>query len=198
MLLSCSYNGYDCRTIWTRPLSPIRGNCYTFNRQTIDKKLNLFHINDVHGHTEAFHNGLVLVFYLNIELYFPVNEYGLGITGILHNPDEQLLIRYSGKRFSPDFKHSLVYEKSTSTYLGTPYTSCTNNMRDDMTSLDHLFDHNTDYTYSETVCLELCHQTYMYMYEQCGCVYPIYFYLKGTPPFQRKKSNKFRFFGSDF
>ena len=40
---------------------------------------------------------------------------------------------------------------------------------------DVVFDNNTDYIYSETVCLELCYQTYMY--EQCGCIYPIYFYL---------------------
>jgi hypothetical protein len=121
------------------------------------------------------HNGLIITFYLNIELYFPIIEYGLGLTGILHNPDEQPLIRYSGKHFSPGFEHNLVYEKSISTYLGSPYTSCTKQIRDDMKALYNLFDNNSDYIYSETVCLELCYQTYMY--NQCACVYPIYFYL---------------------
>jgi hypothetical protein len=156
-------------------ISPILGNCYTFNRQTTDQTMHLFQINDVNGQTQTLHNGLVITFYLNIELYFPIIKYGLGLAGILHNPYEQPLIRYSGKHFSPGFEHNLVYEKSISTYLGSPYTSCTKQIRDDMKALYYLFDNNTDYLYSETVCLELCYQTYMY--EQCGCVYPIYFYL---------------------
>jgi hypothetical protein len=175
ILLDCSYNGYPCQTMWERTISPILGNCYTFNRQTIDKKMVPFQINDVNGQNEAFHNGLVITFYLNIELYFPILEYGLGLTGILHNPDEQPLIRYSGKHFAPGLEHTLVYEKIVSTYLGSPYTPCTTEIRDDMKALYNLFDNNTGYIYSETVCLELCYQTYMY--EQCGCIYPIYFYL---------------------
>jgi hypothetical protein len=107
----------------------------------------------------------MITFYLNIELYFPILEYSLDLTGILHNPDEQSLIRYSGKQFSPGFEHNLIYKKSTTTYLGSPYTSCTEKIHDDMKALYNLFDNNTDYIYSETVCLELCNQTYMY--EQC-------------------------------
>lgn len=174
ILLDCSYNGYNCQNMWTKTMSPILGKCYTFNRQTIDIKPSLFQINDVDGQNQAYHNGLIIKFYLNLELYFPVLEYGLGLTGILHHPDEQPLIRYSGKRFLPGFEHHLVYEQSTSTYLGSPYTACTEEIRDDMKSLYNLFDNNT--IYSETVCLELCYQTYVY--EQCGCIYPFYFYLK--------------------
>lgn len=175
MLMSCSYNGYDCRGMWTRTLSPFLGNCYTFNRRTIDGQSKLFQINDVDPKLQAIHIGLAITFYLNVELYFPVLEYGQGLSGILHNPDEPPLIRYAGQRFSPGFEHSLVYQKSISTYLGSPYTSCTEQVREDMRSLYNLFDKNTDYTYSETVCLELCQQ--VYIHEQCGCVYPIYFYL---------------------
>jgi hypothetical protein len=175
ILLDCSYNGYACQTMWERTISPILGNCYTFNRETIDKTMVPFQINDVNGQNDALHSGLVVTFYLNIELYFPILEYGLGLTGILHNPDEQPLIRYSGKTFAPGLEHNLVYEKSVSTYLGSPYTSCTREIRDDMKALYALFDNDTAYIYSQTVCLELCYETYMY--EQCGCIYPIYFYL---------------------
>jgi hypothetical protein len=58
-------------------------------------------------------------------------------------------------------------------------------MHDDMKALYNLFDNNTDYIYSETICLELCNQTCMY--EQCGCVYPVYFYLNHV----QKKFNLF-------
>ena len=175
ILLDCSYNGFDCRSMWTRTISPILGNCYTFNRQTFDQQTTPFRMSDVNGQNQVLHNGLKVTFYLNIELYFPILEYGLGLTGILHNPDEQPLIRYSGKRFSPGFEHTLVYGKSISTYLGEPYTACTDEIRDDMIALYSLFDNNTDYIYSETVCLELCQQTYMF--EQCGCIYPVYFFV---------------------
>ena len=175
ILLDCVYNGYDCRSLWTRTISPVLGNCYTFNRQTLDRQTNLFRINDVNGQTQSLHIGLIATFYLNIELYFPTLEYGLGLIGILHHPDEQPLIRYSGKRFAPGFEHSLVYEKAVSTYLGSPYTACTQGITEDMRGLYGLFDNNTDYIYSETVCLELCYQTYMF--EQCGCIYPVFFFI---------------------
>ncbi|CAF1382925.1 unnamed protein product [Adineta ricciae] len=175
ILLDCTYNGYDCRSMWVESISPILGNCYTFNRQTIDKTAKLFQINYVNGETQTLHNGLIMTFYINIELYFPSLEYGLGLTGILHHPGEQPLIRYAGKRFSPGFEHTLVYEKSVSSYLGSPYSSCTKEVRDDMKALYNFFDNNTDYAYSETVCLELCQQAFMY--EQCGCIYPVYFFL---------------------
>ncbi|CAF0934649.1 unnamed protein product [Adineta steineri] len=175
ILLDCTYNGYNCRSMWIKSLSPILGNCYTFNRQTIDKNTNLFQINQINGNVQTLHNGLIMTFYLNIELYFPIIEYGLGLTAILHHPNEQPLIRYAGKRFSPGFEHTLVYEKSLTTYLGSPYTLCTQIITDDMKALYNLFDNNTEYVYSETVCLELCQQAFMY--EQCECIYPIYFYL---------------------
>ena len=124
---------------------------------------------------ETLHNGLIMTFYINIELYFPLIEYGLGLTEILHHPHEQPLIRYAGKRFSPGFEHTLVYEKSVASYLGSPYSSCTKELCDDMKALFHFFYNNTDYAYSETVCLELCQQAFMY--EQCGCIYPVYFFL---------------------
>lgn len=175
ILLDCVYNGYDCRKIWMKSIVPFLGNCYTFNRQTIDRKTKLFQINDVNGQTQSIHHGLIITFYLNIELYFPTVEYGLGLSAILHQPDEQPLIRYSGQRFAPGFEHSIVYENSVSTYLGSPYTVCTRTMSDEMKALYNLFDSNTDYVYSETVCLELCYQKYMY--EQCGCVYSVFFFL---------------------
>lgn len=176
ILLDCSYNGYNCQNMWTTSLSPLLGNCYTFNRQTIDGKTNVFQINDVNGQNLALHSGLIITFYLNLELYFPTREYGLGLAGLLHSPDEQPLIRYAGKRFSPGFEHNLVYEQTTSTYLGSPYTACTKEIRADMKALYNLFDNNTDYIYSETVCLELCFQTFIY--QQCGCVFPYYFYAQ--------------------
>lgn len=173
ILLDCTYNGYDCRKLWLKTMVPILGNCYTFNRQTVDRQTALFKIDDLNGETQAFHNGLIMTFYLNVELYFPIVEYGLGLTAILHNPDEQPLIRFSGKRFAPGFEYNVVYDNSISTYLGSPYTACTQTVSDDMRALYSLFDNNTDYVYSETVCLELCYQKYMY--EQCGCVYSVYF-----------------------
>lgn len=189
ILLDCSYNGFNCQNMWAKSMSPILGNCYTFNRQTIDKKTSLFRINDVNGQNQAFHTGLIITFYLNVELYFPINEYGYGLTGILHNSDEQPLIRFAGKRFSPGFEHKLVYEKITSTYLGSPYTQCTAEVRDDMRALYNLFDNNTDYVYSETVCLELCHQTFIY--EQCGCIYPFYFYFNRVKIVFPSNSNEY-------
>ncbi|CAF3941787.1 unnamed protein product [Adineta steineri] len=151
ILLDCTYNGYNCRSMWIKSLSPILGNCYTFNRQTIDKNTNLFQINQINGNVQTLHNGLIMTFYLNIELYFPIIEYGLGLTAILHHPNEQPLIRYAGKRFSPGFEHTLVYEKSLTTYLGSPYTLCTQIITDDMKALYNLFDNNTEYVYSETL-----------------------------------------------
>ena len=175
ILLDCSYNGYDCRNMWTKTISPVLGNCYTFNRQTIDEQTPVFRINDVNGQNLALHNGLAITFYLNVELYYPTLQYGIGLTGVLHNPDEQPLVRYAGTQFSPGFEHNLVYEKSVTTYLNSPYTPCTREMRDDMKDLYSLFDNNTDYIYSAIVCIELCHQTYVY--QRCGCIYPTYFYL---------------------
>jgi len=175
ILLDCSYNGYDCRDMWIESISPVLGNCYTFNRQSLDRKTPLFDINDINKRNIAFQYGLVVTFYLNIELYFPTLQYGLGLTGILHNVDEQPLIRFAGKRFAPGFEHNLAYEKSLSTFLGSPYTVCTEEIPEDMRALYHFFDNNTDYVYSEIVCLELCYQKYVY--EKCSCVYPNNFYF---------------------
>jgi hypothetical protein len=69
ILLECSYNGMNCSANFVRSLSPIFGNCYTFNWKVPGKKL--FTLADV-GPNMTFFEGLSLSFYYPRHLTFPM------------------------------------------------------------------------------------------------------------------------------
>jgi hypothetical protein len=65
----------------------------------------------------------------------------------------------------PNRKHILHYTKSQMSYLGSPYTPCTTEIRPDMSALFQKY--GADYQYSQQVCYTLCEQAFIY--GQCNC-----------------------------
>lgn len=70
-----------------------------------------------------------------------------------------------GVQLEPNRKHILQFTKSQISYLGSPYTACTTEIRPDMSILFEKY--SADYQYSQQVCNTLCEQAFTYM--QCNC-----------------------------
>ncbi|CAF0952917.1 unnamed protein product [Didymodactylos carnosus] len=176
ILLDCTYNGLDCYTnrsqLFVRSISTITGNCYTFNAK-VGNISSLYKTNDF-GNGWTVENGLVLTFYLNQQWYTPT-YYANSLTAILHDNDEFPLVRYVGQYYQPGLDHQILYTKHVTTYLGSPYTQCTTQMGEDMQALYSTAFGTSQFKYSQTVCYELCAQSYIY--HQCRCTIPIYFFV---------------------
>ncbi|CAF1377481.1 unnamed protein product [Didymodactylos carnosus] len=186
LLVGCNYNILDCsnQSKYTQFMSPSYGNCFTFNAQLLanngENKLLLATTTTSSGDNNVeftdssmiyFYGGgtncLFMSFYINEDLYYPNLYTSKGLTAIIHNNNEIPLIDSKAFYFAPGYTHNLVWTKSVSTYLEPPYTSCTNIIGDDMKALYDAYN-GVEYSYSQTVCYELCKQTYIYM--KCQCI----------------------------
>jgi hypothetical protein len=176
MLLSCTYNGIDCSNAFTLSMSAILGNCFTFNWKTSTR---FFTLSDF-GTTLVVKEGLQMTFYIPREFYFPNTVSNIGLTVLVHDNDELPLPSENGLSLQPGLSHSIIYQKSTTTFLPPPYTQCTSNVGSDLHALYQTTFLNETASaiaaYSDSVCRELCEQAYIF--SQCSCIIPIPFLAK--------------------
>lgn len=84
----------------------------------------------------------------------------MGMVALVHDNTEIPAIESSGLFLSPGQINKLGYKKKTATFLPSPYTDCTNEISSVMAAT--LTNYNgADYSYSETLCYEICQQTYV-------------------------------------
>ena len=175
-LLGCTYNGIDCSDAFIPSISSAMGNCFTFNWKASGK---VFTISD-YGDTLLIRDGLSMSFYLPQELFFPDTNFDVGLVITLHNNDELPIPIETGLFLQPSASHLITYYKSETTFLSSPYTNCTSEVTDDFRSLyKSTFINSTDSTevvYSESLCLELCQQAYIF--SQCSCILPMPFFTR--------------------
>jgi hypothetical protein len=78
---------------------------------------------------------------------------------LIHDNSQVPLIEAAGIELAPGKRHKLGYKKKASYFLASPYTKCTNKIS---FSMQAMFDNYNDanYSYSETVCYQLCSQIY--------------------------------------
>ena len=176
MLLACTYNGIDCSNAFIPSISSVLGNCYTFNWKTSTNFFTLANFSS----TLVLKEGLSMAFYIPREIYFPSTWFDTGLTVLLHDNDELPLPNENGLNLQPGLSHSIIYRKSETTFLPSPYTECTSAVGDDLRSLyETTFLNQTASTavaYSESVCRELCEQAYTY--SQCSCILTLPFFTR--------------------
>ncbi|CAF3187174.1 unnamed protein product [Rotaria sp. Silwood2] len=181
LLLQCTYNGIDCSNTFTPSMSTVFGNCFTFNWQTSTK---IFTLNDF-GNTSVMKEGLSMLFYIPREMYFPVQNGDVGLTILLHDNKELPLPNENGLNLQPSLSHLITYRKTETTFLSSPYTECMSDVSLDMRALyEATFFNDSSSTvivYSESVCLELCEQAYIF--SQCSCIFPIPFLTRSVLTF---------------
>jgi len=175
-LLDCSYNGINCSSNFVGSLSPVYGNCFTFNWKASMKEL--YTLNDMSS-SLVIYQGLSLTFYVPTQLNFPMLSYYDGLILMLHDNDEIPYIVQNGLRLQPGLAHTITYQKSQTTFLSMPYTNCTSTVEADLQALyETTFNSEaaSDVAYSEEVCYELCEQAYVF--SQCSCVLPTPFFMQ--------------------
>jgi hypothetical protein len=176
MLLACTYNGIDCSNAFISFISSALGNCYTFNWKT---STPFYTIADF-GNTLVLKEGLTMTFYIPRESYFPIMSFDTGLTILLHDNDELPVPNENGLRLQPGLSHLITYRKSETTFLPSPYTTCTSKVGDDLRVLYQTtfinYSASTAVAYSESVCGELCEQAYIF--SQCSCILPLPFYTR--------------------
>ena len=176
MLLACTYNGIDCSKAFTPSISSVLGNCYTFNWKT---SAELVTLNDF-SNTFVLRAGLSMTFYVPHEIFFPTTFYGNSLIVLLHDNDELPLANENGLRLQPGLSHSIVYRKTVSRFLPSPYSKCTSKVASDLHSLYQTTFINesasASVAYSESVCRILCEQAYTF--SQCSCILPLPFFTQ--------------------
>ncbi|CAF3751624.1 unnamed protein product [Rotaria sp. Silwood1] len=168
MLYKCTFNNLPCSIEnFTTFNSAFYGRCYTFNAKMKSNSNNsVRYVNHNGG------NGVLdLEFYVHSHQYVPYFWKGAGMVSLVHDNTQLPLIDSFGVLLTPGKSHKLGYKKKTTFLLSSPYTSCTNNIPLPMEIMFNTYYYGADYSYSETVCYELCGQTYAY--EKCGCVNPV-------------------------
>jgi hypothetical protein len=175
-LLSCTYNGIDCSDAFIPSISSGMGNCFTFNWKATGK---VFTISD-YGQTPLIRDGLSMSFYVPQELFFPNTYFDVGLVITLHDNDELPVPLETGLFLQPSASHLITYYKSETTFLPSPYTNCTSDVSADLRALYQSTFLNstatTDVIYSESLCLELCQQAYIF--SQCSCITPLPFFTR--------------------
>lgn len=178
ILLQCTYNKIDCSNSFTPSFSTVYGNCFTFNWQTSQK---LFTLNDF-GNNYVSKEGLSMQFYIAQEMYFPSLDYDTGLAVLIHDNNELPLPNEDSLSLQPGSSHLITYRKTKTTFLPTPYTNCTSDVSTDMDALyKTTFDNDSATSaifYSESVCLELCEQAYIF--SRCSCVIPVPFLTRSV------------------
>jgi hypothetical protein len=175
-LLVCSYNGIDCSNAFTSSISSAMGNCFTFNWKASG---NVFTISD-YADTLLIREGLFMSFYTPQELLFPSTWFDVGLVITLHDNDELPVPIDTGLYLHPGASHLITYRKSETTFLPSPYTQCRSDVSDDLRTLYQTTFLNstasTEVIYSESLCLELCQQAYIF--SQCSCILPMPFFTR--------------------
>ncbi|CAF0777772.1 unnamed protein product [Adineta ricciae] len=176
ILLSCDYNGIDCSNAFTASISPALGICYTFNWKASG---TVFTVSD-YGDGIFVREGLTLSFYMPQELFYPTTWYDNGLLITLHDNDEFPVPTETGIYLRPGTSNLITYQKSETTFLPYPYSNCTTSVSDDLRGLytSTFIDPaaSVDAVYSESLCIELCQQSYIY--SQCSCIFPIPFFTR--------------------
>ena len=96
---------------------------------------------------------------LKNDVVFHINS-GAGILALVHDNTQLPLIGQSGVELAPGHRHKLTYKKKRVNFLSSPYTQCTRKLSTPMEAMLKNYD-GADYNYSQSICYNICHQTYM-------------------------------------
>ncbi|UJR11174.1 hypothetical protein I4U23_015355 [Adineta vaga] len=168
MLYTCRFNSYPC-TIdnFISFISVTHGLCHTFNA----KMKNETNENYVRYGNEHGGNGLLeMEFYVHSHQYIPYYWTGVGMVALVHDNTQLPSIETAGIYLNPGHKHKLGYKKKTTSLLSPPYTTCTDRVSLSMKIMYENYYNGADYGYTQSICQQLCEQTYAY--EKCGCISP--------------------------
>ncbi|UJR20215.1 hypothetical protein I4U23_023346 [Adineta vaga] len=166
MLISCTYNGVSCSAADFIPfISTAYGYCYTFNA-----KLKNASFDSIRNGTEYGGVGkLELNLYVHSYQYVPYYKDSVGIVALIHDNTQVPLVDASSFDLVPGQKHRFNYRKKNNEFLPSPYTTCNEKVDLWMQPIYENYP-NSDYGYSQNLCLKLNIQ--IYTYTQCGCVNP--------------------------
>lgn len=119
-----------------------------------------------------------MTFYVPRKIFSPTMLYDDGLIVLLHDNDELPLPNENGLHLQPGLSHSIVYRKTVTTLLPSPYTQYASKVSSDLHSLYETTLLNrtapVSVAYSESVCRELCEQAYTF--SQCSCILPLPFF----------------------
>ncbi|UJR27553.1 hypothetical protein I4U23_008835 [Adineta vaga] len=169
MLINCTYNGQQCTANdFISFLSSHYGSCYTFNAKMKDTSSNAVRYTSDSGGSGQ----LQLRLYTHSHLYIPyiTEEVSSGVVAMIHDNTQLPQIDIAGINLAPGLKHKLGYRKKANYFLSAPYTDCTDKIPLAMKAMFDRYE-GADYTYSQSVCITLCTQAYIY--QKCGCVSPL-------------------------
>lgn len=176
MLLECSYSGIDCSSNFVHSLSPVFGNCFTFNWKVANN--TLFTLANL-GSKFTLYEGLSMTFYVPTHLTFPISDFENGLVLFLHDNNELPFIAKNSVRLRPGLSHTITYRKSETIFLQKPYTNCTSAVGYNLRHIyEVIFDPKAarQVAYSEALCYELCEQAYIF--STCSCILPIPFLMR--------------------
>ncbi|UJR24443.1 hypothetical protein I4U23_005819 [Adineta vaga] len=166
MLIKCTYNGINCSANdFVSFISQIYGLCYTFNADASNINNGQLHYNNDNGMSGL----LQLDLYIHSHQYVPYLSNAVSIVSMVHDNRKLPSIEDEGIQLIPGRRHKLGYSKTTTTYLPSPYTKCSNTVTPEMKALYDQFS-GAKYDYTIDVCFTAAVQTYVY--GQCGCVDP--------------------------
>lgn len=83
-----------------------------------------------------------------------------GIVAMLHENNRLPSVATGAMYFGPGRRHKLNYKQKEFTFLPAPYTTCTMQANPALQALFNQYP-QTDYTYSISVCFDVCLQSYM-------------------------------------
>ncbi|CAF2079938.1 unnamed protein product [Rotaria magnacalcarata] len=182
MMMSCSYNGVACTAAnFTSFISPTYGMCYTFNA-----KLKNIDNGGIRYNSDNGANGLLqLALYAHEQQYVPSMINATGIVALVHDNSEVPNVEMESVFLAPGRHHKLGYKKVMSTFLSSPYTTCTDTVGPGLQILLNEYN-GADYAYSQYHCFTACIQAYTY--ENCGCGNPNFWNIQAVVTLDSQKT----------
>ncbi|CAF0968518.1 unnamed protein product [Rotaria sp. Silwood1] len=172
MLQECAYNFEKCTSAdFISFVSPSYGLCYTFNAKLKNNTDDSLRLGNFYGGAGI----LSLSLYAHSYQYVPYSTDAAGVLVLIHDNKQVPMIETSGIELEPGRRHKISYRKKKTNFLSSPYTDCTNKISDLMKAVLNTY-YPADYIYSQSSCYQSCQQTYVY--EQCGCVNPYFWYIR--------------------
>ncbi|CAF1331203.1 unnamed protein product [Rotaria sp. Silwood1] len=166
MLFTCSYNFQSCSTAdFISFISPTYGLCHTFNAKWKNTSENSLRRGSAYGSVSVLTLGL----YIHSYQYLPYLSEVTGITALVHDNTQIPNIDSNGIELEPGRRHRIGYRRKRAKFLSSPYTDCANKISRSFNAMLENYN-QADYNYSQTDCLQVCLQTYVY--EKCGCINP--------------------------
>ncbi|CAF0849586.1 unnamed protein product [Adineta steineri] len=166
MLIRCIYNDVNCTAAdFVEFISPVYGLCHTFNAEAPHINNGQLHYNNENG----FSGSLQLDLYIHSHMYVPHLSDAVSIVTMVHDNQKLPIIEKFGAQLIPGRKHKLGYSKKRTTFLPSPYTTCSDTVTPGMRAMYDQFS-GADYDYTIEICFRVALQTYTY--EVCGCVDP--------------------------